>query len=457
MQNYVQTRLTAVPGYKLIGSEKMYSSALSASFSGNTSIIVIADDLTGANDTGCQLAENGFNVLTVLSPEKVKESNIFNVFALNTETRNIHYLKAREKLSSVCKELTKWSGEAIFFKKIDSTLRGNLAVEVEECISGLKPALVVFAAAFPANGRTTVEGRHYVHGVPLHLSEAGRDPVSPVRHSDVNKILTIPDQKYEPFEHVNIDRVRNEKGLIRDRLLKGVQKKLSFDAENDKDLYEIVNSVLEIYDPRDVLWVGCAGLADQLGRQLAKRYLKKKKVLAVVGSLNRVSLSQLAETERDEQIHSICFDVANLSRNLQDEKDRVVAESVMRMEEGKNVIISTLPLNKSLPPAIDMNEPPSSERNNRCRFVAESLGDIVLAIIKAKNLAGLFLTGGDTSFHVIEKMECSGIVLEKELQPGIIKSRILDGPFADLRIITKAGGFGKENTILECIRCLEDS
>ena len=66
-------------------------------------------------------------------------------------------------------------------KKVDSTLRGNIAAEVAALDRFYKPELVVFMPALPALGRTTVNGIHCLKGVPLTETELASDPKNPVR------------------------------------------------------------------------------------------------------------------------------------------------------------------------------------------------------------------------------------------------------------------------------------
>ncbi len=65
--------------------------------------------------------------------------------------------------------------DLLLFKKIDSTLRGHLGMElaaVLEARSVVAPrSVAIMAPAFPTYGRTTVEGRQYVYGKLLHETE----------------------------------------------------------------------------------------------------------------------------------------------------------------------------------------------------------------------------------------------------------------------------------------------
>lgn len=44
----------------------------------------------------------------------------------------------------------------------------------------LNESLMIVIAAFPKNGRTTVDGRHYVYGCELAASQFRHDPMNPM-------------------------------------------------------------------------------------------------------------------------------------------------------------------------------------------------------------------------------------------------------------------------------------
>ncbi|OAI65685.1 Hrp-dependent type III effector protein, partial [Ralstonia solanacearum] len=58
------------------------------------------------------------------------------------------------------------------YKKIDSTLRGNVAAEVAALVP--VAGLAVVAPAFPAAGRTTRNARQWLHGVAVEETEVWR-------------------------------------------------------------------------------------------------------------------------------------------------------------------------------------------------------------------------------------------------------------------------------------------
>ena len=70
---------------------------------------------------------------------------------------------------------------AWLYKKLDSTLRGNAAAELTAveralCAAGRCPSRVVIAPAFPALGRTTVDGRQRWDGEAVDVAQLLGDP-----------------------------------------------------------------------------------------------------------------------------------------------------------------------------------------------------------------------------------------------------------------------------------------
>ncbi len=151
---------------------------------------IIADDLTGANDTALQFHLKGANTQILLSDE-IEPLNIKNTqtWAISTESRNVEPEVAFERVLKTTKMLVNKINPDYFYKKIDSTLRGNIAVEVLGILSVLDYDASIVVPAFPAETRTTVGGYHLMKGVPIERTEMARDPYSPICESHVPTLL----------------------------------------------------------------------------------------------------------------------------------------------------------------------------------------------------------------------------------------------------------------------------
>jgi uncharacterized protein YgbK (DUF1537 family) len=68
--------------------------------------------------------------------------------------------------------------------------------------------------------------------------------------------------------------------------------------------------------------------------------------------------------------------------------------------------------------------------------------------------AGLVVAGGATARCLFERLGASGVHLLGEVAPGIPRGRVVGGVWADVPIVTKAGGFGAPNALLDAVRAL---
>ncbi len=135
-------------------------------------ILIIADDLTGAADCGAACAAHGLETVVVLDdsagPPRAQ------VIAFDADTRGMTPAHAAAETARVVREYP----ARIVYKKIDSTLRGNVGAGSRGCVgsisrSGSPQAVTVVAPAFPAMGRTTKDGRMFVRGEAIENRDIG--------------------------------------------------------------------------------------------------------------------------------------------------------------------------------------------------------------------------------------------------------------------------------------------
>ena len=138
------------------------------------------------------------------------------------------------------------AGAPILMKKLDSTLRGPLAAELEAALASGGRRAAVVAPAFPATGRTTVGGVQLVDGEPVHRTRFAHDPVTPVLEGDLVRLLGA----------------RHVAAGASPAAALAAGGFVVCDAETDADLEALVRAVP---DPSSVLWAGSAGLAAALG------------------------------------------------------------------------------------------------------------------------------------------------------------------------------------------------
>ena len=109
---------------------------------------MLADDVTGACDTGVQFAAVGLSTEVFLKSEGLPDT-MPELTVLATETRNATATDSRAKITTSCERL-KARGLHLVYKKIDSTLRGHIGAEMSAMMDEADAAAALVAPAFPS-------------------------------------------------------------------------------------------------------------------------------------------------------------------------------------------------------------------------------------------------------------------------------------------------------------------
>ncbi len=153
---------------------------------GPVRLFVTADDRTGALDTGAACAAAGLD--TVVVPFDGISSGAIDVSSADadcliadTTSRHLEPAIPRRRVVELHEAVRQSAPQAVFCHKLDSTLRGHWAAEVAGLVeAGFRVGIV---AAYPAAGRTSVDGIVLLDGVPVAETEFAHDPLNPVTRS----------------------------------------------------------------------------------------------------------------------------------------------------------------------------------------------------------------------------------------------------------------------------------
>ena len=395
--------------------------------------VIVADDLTGANDTGIQFLKAGYSSSVVLDPSALAFS-AQDAAVVDTESRNLPEAEAREVLGRVALYLRPLRGRRVIYKKVDSTLRGNIGAEVEVLRRALKPALTVFTPSYPANGRTVREGLCLLNGVPVAETEVGRDPRKPIVSSSIGD--AIDSSGTLGFRPIFLDELRSE--AFPSLLQRDGGAVLTFDAETASDLRRVVTGVTRFFPPEEVLWVGSAGLAEAL--------VAPPPALLVAGSLSRRCLDQSRYVLERGLAAPVSIDVAKLlmePRAAVEEAARSVRDL---LRGGQNVLLSSI---------LEERQVERGRKEDAGLAVARGLAAVVAEAVEAEALSGLFLTGGEVAIHVLRVLGGTGTVLLDEVEPGIPRVLLSGGGQEGLSVVTKAGSFGSEEVMARVLGAFE--
>lgn len=436
----------------------------------NSNIVaIIADDLTGANDTALQFKNNGAdtNILLDKNVEAVKDCSP-RVWAISTETRNVEAHIAFEKVKEATELFVDKYNPDFFYKKIDSTVRGNIAVEVMSMLKALDWDGAIIIPAFPQAGRITVGGYQLQNGIPIERTEMALDPHSPITESHLPTLLKA--QLGEKLEHIvgviDLKVVLDGAGPILKKineLIKEGKKIIIADSTTITDIEQIVLAMQKT--DYKILPVGNAAAAKVLSNEWfpkevdykepqepQKIQIPKLPKLIVSGSATHITANQIETLENNciycEKTKIIELGVDDIINGVNEELANRIAGS---LEEVGTVLVHTSNLFKNFN---GFDNDKINEDLTKSEFVSlitgylASLTSAVLAKIKVI----LITLGGETSYKCCNILGANQLKLIDEVVPAIALSQCKN---SDQLIITKSGNLGKETTIMDILRYLE--
>ena len=151
-------------------------------------LLILADDFTGALDTGVQFAACGIPTRVVVGEQVDLAASDAAVLVVDTETRHLPAAEAYAVIAKLTRDAMS-AGVFSIYKKTDSALRGNIGAELSALLKTSGERQLPFLPAFPQIDRVTRDGVHYISGVPVTESPFGIDPFEPVRHARVTELI----------------------------------------------------------------------------------------------------------------------------------------------------------------------------------------------------------------------------------------------------------------------------
>ena len=255
-------------------------------------LLIIADDFTGALDTGVQFTARGIQTQVVVNPDVDFAAHDTTVLVVDTETRHLPAEQAY-KIVSRLTDRARQSGVRYIYKKTDSALRGNIGAELSAALKASGEKQLFFVPAFPQIGRVTKEGIHYISQVPVAESPFGQDPFEPVRYSEVTELIASQCD----LPAVSLPALSGQESIPEDKQI------LVFDAESTDDLYSTGRQLAS--QGRLGVLAGCAGFAAVLpeilgidsGHPVSVPKLDPR-LLVICGSVNPITTAQLDYAEQ---------------------------------------------------------------------------------------------------------------------------------------------------------------
>lgn len=466
-------------------------------------VLILADDLSGAADCAVTGARLGLRSHVVLHHEAATQLSAqsdapIDVLAIDLDCRR----QSPSVAAQIHTDAWRLLGHAAvrLYKKVDSTLRGNVASEVAALTAEIGMAIV--APAFPSAGRTTVGAHQLLHGTPLEETEVWRNEHIPGR-ADLAQMMSSAGLRTESLTLTN---VRADAQALTEQLTvlqaSGIQAVVC-DAETDDDLYRIARASIGL---QNVFWVGSAGLArewlvehEQVQKHNEKHRGQAEKqtenqtdkhpgtspgeasphrpargvsaqesqaqsrghmraqgpVLAVVGSMSSISHAQVSalRSEAGDAMLALEIDTQALLGDATDEMfgaresqallvARITAEVAQALDAGRDVLVSL-------------------SQKDRTRvadglLLCEALAGLLAPVVP---LAGTVIaTGGETARALLGAAHVHSLRIVDEIEHGVPLMHAVRPVAAGvptqkhLQVVTKAGGFGTPHTLIAAWR-----
>lgn len=402
------------------------------------SLLVVADDLTGANDTGIMFASKGFETRLKTNVQSLINTDFKNadVFTVSTDSRATGNKAIDMTYNAVMAGIS--NGITQLYLKIDSTMRGSVKYQISGALKAWKTlypnAKAIICPAYPEMGRIIEKGVLYVNGIPVEKSPSGMDTICPVLSSRMMQLL--PDSIELP--------IMTEEEMI-NTINSSSAEQFVVDAKTEADLRIIANIITKIGN--NVIPVGSAGLANQLHIQPIEtnkintdHSIVLGRALILVTSIHETSQRQVDEYISHSGGSSIVFNPSPLQLlNHELSSEALKRQLQVLIHSSKdNVII------RANPAKVEFGK---SSINSIARVLAKDLAELALFCLEHEHFDSLILFGGDGAATLLEKMGISEMRLLFSIVPGVPLCSIDHSKYHGLCVITKSGGFGDKNLL----------
>ncbi|MFD3686053.1 four-carbon acid sugar kinase family protein [Nocardiopsis sp. NPDC058631] len=419
-------------------------------------VLVVADDLTGANATGARFARTGMRVATV-TPEHVSQVvGDYDVVVANLDSRHVPAEQAADLVTDVIEAV--WP-VGLVVKRTDSTLRGNVGAELEAAYDAVRERVpagtrvrVLFTPAFPSSGRITEDGVQLLHGLPLERTELAVDPLFPMETSVVADILAV--QCDLPVRHVPVRQITQT--MLTSELLAGDEPVVVCDASTEQHLTDIAEAAASAHQRDGVVWVsvdpGPTGALLAYSLRLRGQAGSRGPLLGVVGSTTDLTRRQLATVARTGAVRFVDLDAVALADPGSGHADEVAAELTEQLTSSGFPELCVLRLVTTAERVRALPGQTRAELPGRvARLVADVVNDVADTTGPHALPSGLYLTGGDLVASLLDELDVHAFDVGGEVVPLAVHGHLSGGPLDGTPIVAKGGLVGDDTTLVECL------
>ena len=401
--------------------------------SSRASVLVLADDLSGAAETAAVLMSRTTRTELVLAPTSAGSlPPATDVLVVDLDDRDLAPAAAVARTEALLDALPAGRPAPRMLAKLDSLLRGNVAARVGVLHAR---AGVVVAPALPALNRVVRDGVLRVDGAPLSETRAWATEGVPAPDSVAAAVAPLPTVL------LDLATVRS------DRLASAIARAVGdgrvpvCDGETDADLDAVVAAVTALSaELPDLAVVGSAGLAAALGRTWSAAPSAPPPPradglgpLVVVGTAEKTAAVQVARLA-DAGVAEVRLPVAALLTPAPD--PAMVEQLAIAVADGPVVV---------RPDPVSPLAPADSRR------LSAGLADLATqALAGVGGRVDLVLTGGETARRVLDALGVTRLTPLGQVHHGAVLSRLPGGA----SVVTRPGSFGSPDSLLSILAAL---
>ena len=432
----------------------------------------VADDLTGATTTGVLLARSKARTAVFFNEEAAEKTegiDELDAILISSNSRPLPANEAYDKVKSATIALKKM-GVEYFSKRIDTTLRGGVGVEIDAMLDQMKEGTVaVVVPAMPQSRRILVGGYSVIDGVALINTPVAQDVRTPVKENYIPRLLE--GQTRRKVGLVTLDKVLVGEEVIEEALAE--QKKagcevIVVDGITLEDVENIAKACINLR--WDVVAVDPGPFTSKLAfyRELISAEEPNippqadeagKTVLIAAGSATPVTKKQMEILCQDPRHVRVSVEPLPLIEGGDVALDEVFkavnkAAELLESDNQPRAILFETALHGEL---LNLDE----EDNKRhyadgmsANRINAGLGMIISQLLEKvgkEKVAGLYTTGGDTMVNVCYQLGVECIEVMDYVIPQTDVGRLVGSKYSGLPVVGKGGLTGNDNTACDIV------
>lgn len=429
------------------------------------------DDFTGSSENLAQFHRNGLKTRLFL---KVPPIDVLTVAAKDLDVVGFAGTARALDNSQIMPEVApalqalRALGCTFVQYKICSTFDsapdvGNFAYVAEQMVEGDGDVDLFVLAATPDFGRYTAFGNHYakfgsdVVRLDRHPSMSNH-PRTPMKEADLREHLSKLCTR--AFSNIHVTDIRGRD--LKSRYAKLLNDKIGviFDGIDNSDLEIVAEAVWERHKERPVFAIAAQGLAQLLGKHLARQKVPGELIevrTTIAPASNLLVLSGSCAIQTGKQIDAAersgwatielnpreLADSDAVARKVDELKPRILEN----LTSGRPTIVFTARGNDMDREAFE-DVPP--------HLIGEAYANLMIAARKEARTQRVVLAGGDSSSYAVRKSDADSLTIKvfDRVQHGHL-CELMGGGLDGLEVLLKGGQVGDDDYFIRVLNGTE--